>query len=301
MASTERHIWQLWWPLALLCVLRGSRWMMSDALPGSSSTLATEALGCGSAAALWVLVSPARPKEARRGGRLERSVLGGALMIAGPLLGLFVPGSISGASLVMALALTPVVLAVLNGVARHTGETLAGRLWPGLAAIAGLLLVLEEPSLANLRADVLLALIPVLTGAGAALFCSAGESRLRAPAALLGAAMLLGVGATLSMWLTKSPAWPEMGGLAAGSDAIEAVLTVLALERLSAARWSAQFAIVPLLVLLEGVVIDHSGVPPRVITGLVLLAAASAALLLPPTEESQFDLRIPQHQPHRSD
>ena len=121
------------------------------------------------------------------------------------------------------------------------------------------------------------------------------------PAALLGAATLLGLGAVLSTWVTKGLVWQEMGGLAAGLDALEAVLAVLALGRLSAARWSAQFAIVPLLVLLEGIAIDHASVPPRVITGLVLLAAASAALLSPPIEESQFDLRIPQHQPHRSD
>lgn len=301
MASSERHTWHLWWPFALLCVLRGSRWMMSEALPGSSSTLATEALGCGSAAAFCVVVSSARLKEAWRGKQLGRCALGGGLMIAGPLLGLFLPGTISGASLAMALALTPVVLGVINGAARPTDEALSGRLWPGLAAVAGLLLVLAEPSLANKYADLLLAFIPLLTGAGAALFCSAKESKLRIPAALLGAAMLLGLGAVLSVWITKGLFWPEMGGLAAGSDALEAVVAVLALGRLSAARWSAQFVIVPLLLLLEGVAMDHSNVPPRVITGLVLLAAASAALLLPPSEESHFDLRIPQQRAHRSD
>jgi threonine/homoserine efflux transporter RhtA len=92
-----------------------------------------------------------------------------------------------------------------------------------------------------------------------------------------------------------------MAGLAAGVDALEALLALIALGRLSATRWSAQFAIVPLLVLLEGVVFMSSSISARMIVGLLLLAVAAVALLIPPSEESRFDLRTPQPGPAHSD
>ena len=108
--------------------------------------------------------------------------------------------------------------------------------------------------------DLVLALTPLLTGCGAVLFCSARASIWRLPAALLGACVALGLGAAINL-ATHVGGWPDMAGLAAGFDALEALLALIALGRLSATRWSAQFAIVPLLVLLEGVVlmpVEHS-------------------------------------------
>ena len=92
-----------------------------------------------------------------------------------------------------------------------------------------------------------------------------------------------------------------MAGLAAGSDAVEALLALIALGRLSATRWSAQFAIVPLIVLLEGVLMVPASVPGRMIVGLLLLAVAAVALLIPPSEESRFDLRTSRPKPAHSD
>jgi hypothetical protein len=200
----------------------------------------------------------------------------------------------------MALALTPVVIAVAEAATRHPSESLAGRLWPGLAAIAGLLLVLPEPSLSNPTVDLFLVLAPVLTGCGAVLFCSAGESAWRVPAALLGAcaALAIGTGADLAQHLRT---WPEMAGLAAGFDALEAFLALTALARLSSARWAAQFALVPLFVLVEGLLLFRGVVPARVVVGLVLLAIAAIALLMPPPEEPPFHLRAPRSDPAHSD
>ena len=61
----------LWWPFALLCLLRGSRWILSDSLPGSATTLASASLGCGSAAALYILIL--RPSARERRSDLLRS------------------------------------------------------------------------------------------------------------------------------------------------------------------------------------------------------------------------------------
>jgi drug/metabolite transporter (DMT)-like permease len=299
VSERRKSAWQMWWPFGLLCVLQGSRWMFSDALPGSGTTFASASLGCGSVAALWLLI--VRPAPPARGSRspLQRPALGGALLIAGPLIGLVRPGLVSGASFTVALALTPVVLAVAEA-ARHSGEPLAGRLWPGLAAIAGLLLLLAQPSLANPGADLLLALAPLLTGCGAVLFGSADENSWRLPAALLGGSVALAIAAGVN-YAMHTGGWHEMTGLASGLDAAEALLSLLALSRLSAARWSAQFALVPLIVVLQSIALLRGGLTARVIAGLFLLAAASAALLVPPSAEVRLDLGASRPDPARTD
>lgn len=300
MQTARKTAWQLWWPFALLCLLRGSRWTVSESLPGSVTTLASASLGCGSAAALYLLI--VRPRVASREhlSQLARSALGGALLITGPIISLLYPRNISPASLTMALALTPVVIAVYEATTHHSGEALAGRLWPGLATIAGLLLLLAQPSLSNPGKDLFLALTPLLTGCGAVLFCSARASIWRLPAALLGACVALGLGAAVN-FATHIGGWPEMAGLASGFDALEALLTLVALGRISATRWSAQFAIVPLLVLLEGVALMPAHVPGRMVAGLLLLAFAAVALLIPPSEETRFDLGTTHPDPARTD
>jgi drug/metabolite transporter (DMT)-like permease len=123
----------------------GSRWILAESMPGSATTLASASVGCGSAAALYLLIL--RPAGRPPFGQFGRAALGGALVITGPLLVLLHPGSIPAANVTMALALTPVVIAVIEAATQHSSQTLAGRLWPGLATIAGLLLLLAQPSL----------------------------------------------------------------------------------------------------------------------------------------------------------
>lgn len=290
--------WRLWWPFALLCLIGGTRWILSESLPGSATTLGSAAVGCGSAAALYLLIF--RPSMRESGGQLFCSALAGALLITGPLIALLSPHSIAAASLTMALALTPVVIAVAEAATRHTSETLAGRLWPGLATIAGLLLLLTQPSLANPGEDLVLVLTPLLTGCGAVLFCTTPPTAWRIPAALLGACVALALGAGINV-VTHTRTWPDMAGLAAGLDALQAFLALVALSRLSATRWSAQFAIVPLLVLLEGIVLMPSSIPARMIVGLLLLAIAAVALLIPPSEDASFTLGASVVHPSRPD
>ena len=300
MQAARRSAWQLWWPFSLLCLLSGSRWILSEAMPGSATTLASASIGCGSAAVLYLLIlRPSRLLGEQRRDLL-RSALGGALLITGPLLSLFYPHAMAASSVTMALALTPVVIAVCEAATRHTSDALAGRLWPGLATIAGLLLILVQPSLSNAAPDVVLALTPLLTGCGVVLFCSSRASVWRIPAALLGACIALGLGAAINL-VTHVGGWPDMAGLAAGFDALEALLALVALGRLSATRWSAQFAIVPLIVLVEGIAMTPASLPARMIVGLLLLGVAAIALLIPPMQEPRFDLRTSQVDPARSD
>jgi drug/metabolite transporter (DMT)-like permease len=201
--------------------------------------------------------------------------------------------------LTIALALTPVVVAVAGPANIGTRETLPGHLWPGLAAVAGLLLMLTEPSLTSPLTDVLLVLAPLLTGCGAVLFCNGQKSEWSVPAALLGAGIALALAAGIQALLRPA----ELGTLGAASvlDAVTAVLSVLALRRLGATRWSAQFALIPLIVLVEGVALLHNGVFARMMIGLLLLASATVALLMPPSEELRFDLSASRPTPTGSD
>jgi hypothetical protein len=117
---------------------------------------------------------------------------------------------------------------------------------------------------------------------------------------LLGASAALGVGAAINVAMQVGT-WPDMAGLAAGLDALEALLALVALGRLSATRWSAQFAIIPLLVLLEAMAMMPSSIQGRMILGLLLLALAGIALLMPPLEEPSFHLGASTPHPSQSD
>ncbi len=211
------------------------------------------------------------------------------MMIAGPLLALVPRHALSASSITIALVLTPVVIAVAEAATRHNSDGLAGRLWPGLAAVAGLLLVLAPPSLSSPGQDVVLLLAPLLTGFGAVLFCAARESMWRIPAALLGACIALGVAAAANV-LMHIGGLSDMSGLAAGFDALQALLSLLAVGRISAIRWSAQFAIVPLLVLAEALIFMPSSVAARMIIGLLLLGFAAVAMLIPPSVDPGLKL-----------
>jgi drug/metabolite transporter (DMT)-like permease len=291
----------MWWPFTLLCLLQSSRWMLSDAMPGAATTFGSAALGCGSIAALYLLIVRPSARLRNSGAQLARVVLAGALVLAGPSIVLLRPGLVPAESLTMALALTPVVLAVAETAVRHTQTSLAGRLWPGLAAVAGLLLLLAQPSLSNPGMDILLALALLLSGCGAVLFCSTRPTAWRIPAALLGGCAVLALGAAVNHLTHAGGGGAEMQGLAAGLDAAEALLSLLTLSRISATRWSAQFALAPLLTLLEGIALMRSWIPARMIVGLLLLAAASIALLVPPPEEISLDLGASRPTPTVSD
>lgn len=287
--SHSRSGWRTWWPFVVLCLLGGSRWILSESLPGTITTFASASLGCGSAAALYMLLRRPWKLAPPRRAQLTRPALGGALMISGPLLVLLRPGSIPAGGHTMALALTPVVIAVIESATRHNNDTLAGRLWPGLAAIAGLLLLLAEPRLSNPIEDILLVLTPLATGGGAVLLFSSAPSAWRTPAALLGACAALALGASVNLAM-HTGGFYNMAGIAAAFDALQALISIVALSRLSTTRWSAQFALVPLVVLLEGLVLMPGSLPGRMVIGLLLLAVAAIALLIPPAEESRFEL-----------
>jgi hypothetical protein len=203
------------------------------------------------------------------------------MLVGGPMCAIVVRGrTLEPSGITMALALTPLAVAIASAaLGDGSSDGISGRMWPGLAAVAGLLLVLVSPELGNARSDVALALAPVLTGVGAALFCESQPGRRSWVFALAGAAGLFALAAAEAKWvegLVLSATLP-----AVACDGLLALLTVVALTRLGAVRWSAQFTLLPLLILLEGIAMVRPIVTTRWVVGLLLLGVASAFLLLP--------------------
>ena len=259
---------------------------MTEAHPEAEPTLSSLAMGCGWA----VLVSLMLLRRGPARVSLRNSwlgVLAGAMIFAGPAVGALLRAPLDGPALTMALALTPVaagIAAAALGAGNLDGA--AGRIWPGLAAIGGLLLVLVEPNLGNARTDMALLLAPVMTGVGAALFCMrGGATTWRATSALLGGTLVFGVALTVEALAAGTR--PTVSLLAMACDGLLALLSVYALQRVGATRWSAQFTLLPLLIVLEGLALTHQPLTLRWVVGIALLLLASVYLLLPSSDDAE--------------
>ena len=267
-----------WWPFVLLLVVAASRWLVADVHPEAAPSLASAALGCGWAALLAFTVLKRQSSATSKPNAL-RSLLAGALVLGGPAIGLLINArDLSASALSIALALAPVAVAIgasAFGAAKSQG--VAGRIWPGLTSVTGLLLILVQPDLGNTTSDIALFLAPTLTGLGAALFDSADNSP--AANALIGAAALFAFATLATSFIGGHR--PTFSLLAIAYEGILALLSVLALSRLGATRWSSQFTWLPLLVLIEGIVLVRPPVTTRSVVGLLLLALASVYLLVP--------------------
>jgi hypothetical protein len=280
----------------LLLLAGAGRWVVSAAHPESDSTLASETLGCAWAALLsltYLLLRSTHSQSPSKAGSL-RCLFAGAMLFGGPAVALLIRGrELEPASLTIALALTPMIIAVAAAaLGAETSDGIAGRIWPGLAAIAGLLLLLAQPALGDARTDLALLLAPALTGVGAALFClevrtSRPGSTLRVPVALLGASTLFAIALTETHFV--SGAQVSVSLMAVASDGVLALLGVITLVQLGATRWSSQFTWIPLLIVVEGIVLVRPQLSAHWIIGLLLLAVASVYLLLPPANESSPD------------
>jgi drug/metabolite transporter (DMT)-like permease len=285
-----------WWPFVLLLLAGAVRWIVAAAHPEADSTLASEALGCAWAAALSLLFLMRHSLHARKQNAPStvskiRCVLAGAMLSGGPAVALLIRGrELDAGSLTIALALTPVIIAIAaSALGTSRSDGMAGRLWPGLAAVAGLLLVLAQPTLGDARSDLALILAPTLTGVGAALFCLDQHiSTSRTTLALVGATALFSL--ALVEVLFVSGTRPSISLLAVACDGVLALLGVVTLSQLGATRWASQFTWIPLLILIEGIVMVRPRLTAYWIAGLVLLSLASVYLLLPQYDEANSEI-----------
>ncbi len=275
----------------LLLLAGASRWVVVAAHPEAESTLASEAAGCTWAALVSLAFNPRKPAkialpEARPESSLIRSLLAGAMLLGGPAIALLIHApQFDATALTISLALTPIIIAIAaSALGTESSEGIAGRIWPGLAAVAGLLLILAQPTLGDARSDVALILAPALTGFGAALFCSGQPvSTSRVTLALTGAAALFAL--ALAGAYAFSGVRPSLSLLAVAGDGLLALLGMATLAQLGATRWSSQFTWLPLLIVLEGIALIRPDLTLYWVVGLALLVLASVYLLLPQAED----------------
>lgn len=261
--------------------------MLVNSWPEAASTAVSQAAGCGMAA-LVTFVFLLRKRLGLAAGRSELQWgLAGAMLLCGPAIVLVMGARVDPIAVIMALSLTPVVTGVAESAFGSNDDgNLAGRMWPGLAAVSGFLLLVPQPSLSRVEVVAVLILAPLLTGVGAAMFHRKDENSNRSlwkVASLSGAALLFGVGILVNRFRGGES---SISGLAAIVDGVTAWLAVTALERIGATRWTAQFALVPLTIFVEGILLTGLVVHARSVTGLGLLLLAGIFLLVPSGEEA---------------
>jgi hypothetical protein len=269
------------WPFALLCLAAASEGWITDTWPQAGSTLASETVACALAAALSFGRPLLKPK-ARPQLSTSSAAWGGTLILVGPAIGLFLMSSLGPANRVLALALTPVVVAVAEAALGTQKHGLSARsLWPGLAAVSGLLLVLPEPSLASPLNDAALLLAPLLTGIGCSLFrhhtLEAMDARESATATFAGGCLLFGLGTAVQSTLQHTLPAPSFAAVAI--DLILTLLSIFALQRLTATQYAARYVLVPLAILVLSLLQVHETITARSLACAALLAGAALSLL----------------------
>ncbi len=280
------------WPFVLLCVLGSSRWLLEGARPETASTNLTQAAGCLLAAG-WLVLHALffRRRSDMSYGLLYKPLpaVCAGLTIAGPSVWAVVSSRyIHAENVMLALALVPVVVAVAVPAFRASGSSdLAARLWPGLAGVTGLLLLVPQPTFSDWRFGLALAGMPVVGGTCAAFVSARSGSEARADGeagdgffsarALVVSAMCFGF---LIVWVNRGQESPQFSWVGSALDGMTFLCMLAVLERLGAVRWSAQFLLIPLLTLLEGVVFLRPFLTTRSWLAFALLGVSSAYLLV---------------------
>jgi len=270
-------LWRKTWPFALLCLLSSTVWLLLDRYPQITFSLASGAAACGLAAMCAIGLGLALRSPQGRLAELLKPATGGGLVIAGPAIGAFLHASLNAGSLAIALAMTPVAVIVAEPVLSEREPSVDG-LWPGLAAAVGLLLVLPAPSVSDWRNDLAMLLAPVLTGVGCVIFRQAKPVAWKASAGFLGGVVVFGLGAVVEGAIQHG--LPSISLAAVAIDTPLFALSFVALSRLTASQYGARYALVPLLVLIQGPLLLGSMVVTwRGMACAALLLVAGVALL----------------------
>ena len=197
----------------------------------------------------------------------------------------------------LALALVPCVTAVTMSASEHEGSAdLTARLWPGLAGVAGLLLLLPQPVFTDWRFALAFVAMPLLVGAGSSAFSAAcGPDVFRgSQRGSLTCTVLLLAGSAFGLLSLRS----FRGSVASFSwgvaalDGLLALLSLLVLQRLGAMSWAAQFLLIPLLTLLEGAVLLHPVLDLRSWLAFALLAVSGGYLLVIGRDERETTVSL---------
>ena len=84
---------------------------------------------------------------------------------------------------------------------------------------------------------------------------------------------------------------PRFSALGSAADGVDSVLSLIVLLRMGTMRWSAQFLLIPLLAILEGILFLHPAVFAPSWTGGGLLMIGSAFLVFRREQRQTLPLR----------
>lgn len=277
----------------LYCLLSASRWLLEGAWPALASSPPSEIAGTLFAAALFLAVGNSRLFRCNLQIHEKRQGVGLVLLLGAPAVSNLISGGrIHSGVATLALALVPVVSAVLEQ-QQGSAPDLPGRLWPGLAGLAGLLLLLPEPHITGVRYGLGVFSLPLLMAAGAhLLFCpnprrdEAGRPWLAATGFFIASLSFLPEAlrrADLTVdWRSVLASGGLEGALMCGS--------VICLLALGPQRWGAQFLWIPFLALAESIPLLRPLVDGRSWAGLLLLLVSAIRLSLRRAETSGAEL-----------
>jgi drug/metabolite transporter (DMT)-like permease len=289
-----RRTWQRWWPFFTLCAFELMRLNLNESRPNSTSTQASLCIACAVGALACLCFALAQKTGVSDFRELLKSFLAGALLLCGPQTSLLLhPRVLTTSGIAISFALVPVVVAVASAAGASAGRSLTG-LWLGIISAAGLALLLPEPNLHDVKSDLSMVLISLLTGLGAVLACrwSVLSGLLHAFSLLLGASFVFACGLVADDVLLRRPL-PAATGQAIACDAVLNVLAVASIHRLRPLQYASRFVLVPLAVLVEGTILFRTWPTLRGWIGLCAMLCACVGLLraVPEPNEELISLR----------
>lgn len=276
--------------LAGLCLLLSTRWMFLDAWPQTQSRLSSQAFAAAILCVACVGFAYLRPKARRPPERWSGSAaVGGLLLFAGLNAGQIAgPMAPRDTDLLIGMALAPIVIAIVLSTEGAGNGLSATDLVPGLLAAAGLLLILRQPSLGRPKADLVLLAAPFCAGTGAVWLACHHTRQVTAKRA----AVAFGGAAILFAYFARKPPYSHPTVAATVLDLLAMALAMGAVATVGVQRFAAQFAVVPLLFLLEGLVLEHVRPSWVQLSGLLLLTLAAGWMLFVRRTEARESISL---------
>lgn len=265
--------------LGALWLLAGLRWLSDASWPASVGSVTSEARACALGTVLAVLWTSVHKTAEPKLSKVVALTLLGAALFTGRAAGVVMHG-IAGDEYnrAAALCLVPIVVLVALQAVRNGARA---PWWPGLAGLAGALLIF--PLATGIDAAGLAGLVLPVVLMGVA--CVVAEREAEGLACAWAVASLLGGGASgLGMlhWVflrgnameATQPVWQPLL-----FDLPIAVMTAAALVMVGARRYSASYFAITLLTLAGGAAVMRPGWSWRLVVGLALLTAGTVGLL----------------------
>ncbi len=273
----SRWTWALF---GVFCIVASSWWIIGETWPDSDQmfTLSAKVWACGIGAVIASAVAVVRRRAVPRARDVLRLAAVGVGLLALSSLGVLVGGvAVRPVNAAAALCLVPIIAAVMESAWSERPM----EFWPGLVGLAGASQIFPVTLRMGAAAYVGL-LVPPFAIAAACVACR----RVARGVAMEWAIALIFIGGEAGLAvmefvrkLSGGSVVPSFSPLAIALDLLLAGMVVVLVLQMDVRRYVAQYFIVPVLTVLEGVVLLHAALLWRLGVGMVLMGIAAFALL----------------------